>query len=233
MAEFIWTDELVKEFVIAYNSHDEMVTGCDPILKKVDEFKASKQKPKEWEIVTSFDLDGKGGIHPFIPKDEPCGCVEEGCKIHSVRRLGDGEVFTVGDLTNLGQITGFYNRWAGMEAHFGNEGALFSSLKKSRTPLFTTEDGKHIYKGDTVYQLSVNEDWKIRKLAATEYSAPVPDFFKYFSTEDAAKEYVRMNKPCFSYKEVDDAVSELFKGDHRIAIIDKYFIKLAKQKTNQ
>jgi len=39
--DFIWTDSLVKEFVITYNKIDKLITGVDPIMQTIKDFKQS------------------------------------------------------------------------------------------------------------------------------------------------------------------------------------------------
>jgi hypothetical protein len=72
--------------------------------------------------------------------------------------------------------------------------------------LFTTEDGVIAHENDTVYHLCILRDgaWKVSKSRARKEILPIPSWFKYFSTEEAAKEYVLMNKPCLSIQNVLD-----------------------------
>jgi hypothetical protein len=75
---FVWTDELVSEYVqnIVFGN---LGKEYNHILK----FKESKQTKKEYEVLTVRIAYDKGTK------------LEE--TIHSVKRLSDGEVFTVGD----------------------------------------------------------------------------------------------------------------------------------------
>lgn len=84
--------------------------------------------------------------------------------IHSVKRLSDGEVFTIGDninydhYSNFNKITkisinqkgsikeGVWVNYAGGSCHL----SIAKKLPK-KTPLFTTEDGKEIFEGDKYY----------------------------------------------------------------------------------
>ena len=87
MSEFIWTEELATEYAAwCLNRHT---------IKDIDKFKKSKQPKLEWEILTYSHF--QSGIHAA----EPC-CARNGhCKIYSVKRLSDGEVFTVGDKVDI------------------------------------------------------------------------------------------------------------------------------------
>lgn len=77
-------------------------------------------------------------------------------------------------------------------------------LEKIKQPLFTTTDGKDIYDNDLY--------WTVDSLFTIWYSGAASEIFdsgknkscKYFSTEEAAKEYIVMNKLCLS---VNDFVS--------------------------
>jgi hypothetical protein len=69
---FQWTDELVKEFTKEYHSTDTWITVADPIIKKLEHFKASKSKP-----VLFTTEDGKhiyeGDDYWFIRHDDTIG----------------------------------------------------------------------------------------------------------------------------------------------------------------
>lgn len=62
---------------------------------------------KDWEVVDCLEFNGKA-IHPY--HEGICLGKYKGvkpCTIHSVRRLSDGETFTVGDETSFGKIKSF------------------------------------------------------------------------------------------------------------------------------
>lgn len=42
---FQWTDEAIEDFVIRYNNISGMITGSDPIIQAIKEYKANKTKP--------------------------------------------------------------------------------------------------------------------------------------------------------------------------------------------
>jgi hypothetical protein len=93
---FKWTDELVIEFAgDGTRQMREMHQGL------MDAFKASKQPNPEWEIVEG--INDKGYVfqwannHPHFMDD----IVGPKCSIHSVKRLSDGEVFTVGGMISV------------------------------------------------------------------------------------------------------------------------------------
>ena len=53
---FVWSDELVKEFVISFKKIDKLITGVDPIGKTIIEWKQSKSTPKEDKTYTEKEL---------------------------------------------------------------------------------------------------------------------------------------------------------------------------------
>ena len=67
-----------------------------------------------------------------------------------------------------------------------------------RKCLFTTEDGMEIFEGDEYWTVEVEiSSFEICKIRASVASIKVEEF-KDFSTEAAALEYVRQNKPLYS-----------------------------------
>ena len=66
--------------------------------------------------------------------------------------------------------------------------------------MFTTEDGVDIFKGDKIYSHSQFKLWE--HIVEDNDIAPI----KWFSTKEAAEEYIILNKPCLSVKEIIDSV---------------------------
>jgi hypothetical protein len=149
-------------------------------------------------------------------------------KIHSVKRLFDGEVFTVGDkVLLLG-----YNTPNTIKDFAINNNLLYindvrlSSVKVYKKPLFKTEDGVEIFEGDRCYggHLKVGIDDFCK-------SAWVGDsiLMKYFSTKEAALECIKRNSASFI---TEDKV-EIFEGDDYFELLNfkKIFkVKLEKNK---
>lgn len=115
---FVWTDELVKEFVITYNKIANLITGVDPIGQSIIEFKQMKPAPppselkegKDWEIVsfkhgsseTYFNLNCNGNYQTekfskeeFAIDDLLHNKIGKTYLIHSVKRLSDNTVWEV------------------------------------------------------------------------------------------------------------------------------------------
>lgn len=183
----------------------------------------------------------------------------QNCKIFSVRRTSDGVVFTVGDEI---EYFGIGNIWHTdtiksfkLLTHVGEQVAnmnvmidecgceLLSKIKKTKSqppssttkePLFRTEDGKDIFEGDSCFILSMS-NWYVAPVS----HAPSKPFygvnnegFKYFSTQEAANEYVLMNKPCLSVK---DIMNDHYRGkklDDWVAFTVKTLKNIAQSKIN-
>ena len=125
--------------------------------------------------------------------------------IHSVKRLSDGEVFTVGDL-----ITGYsyedarsiqtikiccYTGIIKLEQILG-----YTDLRdatKAKQPFFATCNGKDIFEGDEVWYVNKENfyyDYFIAKRNVSFFS----DINVYFLTRVEAEEYIKKNKVLFT-----------------------------------
>ena len=177
-----------------------------------------KEIKKDYEILSVITNNNK-----FIEKVyNQDATIEPYWKIHSVKRLSDGEIFTIGD-----KVVGYNNSIAkiktidlvgeislniGTDKH---EGFSLKNLKKTKTPLFTTEDKIDIFKDDNIYWVNIhtfdkvncnkyNDDLgeiSIKSLLSKKYECKAVGF----STKVKAEEYILMNKPCLSYNEVLNA----------------------------
>jgi len=138
--------------------------------------------------------------------------------INSVRRISDGEVFTIWDETPYGKIKSFrIHLDFGIIAEYEENGyySLISELRKVITKklLLKLDDGTDVFEGDTVY------------VAALWYSEPstvkIGDFlsqvnlinaknagFYWFSTKEKAQEWLDGNKKCFSINDIKNVISD-------------------------
>jgi len=195
--------------------------------------------PENWKLIDEKDYEilsivseGGGEIGPYYKSGDNftdrTGCWHitsfpngnHGCVIHSVKRLSDREVFTLGDhILRNGNTTTIKSfeintYWSGGLSANQNEkpygGECISTLEKcSKTPVFTTEDGVDIYEGDT-YWFVVEGDspllntWTAIKDVANwgvnNHKPPLG--YTQFSTRYAAEDYIIRNKPCLSVNDV-------------------------------
>ena len=117
--------------------------------------KQSVSKDCGWEV-TAIKNNSIGKIYPLEYWENGHGfngnsyqyaldCMNrKGHSIHSVRRLSDGEVFSVGDKVNLGQILSFNLRYNLMEVLIDDfsdtpKERYLDELQKVKQPLLTTE----------------------------------------------------------------------------------------------
>lgn len=204
------TDELLTEFF------DTLLNpGYSEFIKaNWEKFKENKQPKPEWEIIgynyppgitDQIDTCVIGPLHynwnNAVIRDYP---------IHSVKRLSDGCVWSKGDRfrANAGQdltIKSFDITVSGIKVWSVEFGYWWLNDLKN-VPLFTTEDKVDVYKGAEIAVLST-DNWKVvfpLRAPANPFKGD-KDQFKYFSSKEAAMEYVTYNKRCLSLTDVLDA----------------------------
>ena len=127
--------------------------------------------------------------------------------IYSVKRLSDGEIFTIGDKTNFGLISKIVINNNSLSFYFEQKscGYNLQTLIKWKQ-LFTTEDGVDIFKGDKYWKVNNYLNLSNRQKATGSTSDLNPA--KYFSTKEKAEEYILMNKPCLSLNDIENAMDQ-------------------------
>lgn len=212
--EFIWTDETVLEFVQFTLKNSPLLQGR---YTDIEQFKESKQPKPEWVI-----LKVKGINSNILTDFNTEYYNNENWNIYSVKRLSDGEVFAIGDkicyLDSNSQYDviktiklGHY-QFGGLSSpapYFSVEkssfGCYIDKIKKYKEPIFETEDGNHISIGDDYWYVtriySIYPD-KCNSMTGAKIIANGRAGDKYFSSEEAAKEWVLFNKPLLSLNEI-------------------------------
>lgn len=172
-----------------------------------------------------FKYEYKGGWMPLFESIQDSRKVHPEVEIHSVKRLSDDKVFTVGDTINVAdtRIKGKIDRIiicnnpdsdvvASMSKN--SKGKLFFCVMNHngnvrldeanilKKPLFTTEDGVDIYEGDK-YCWVRKDPMYISDGMYTAVEHDKKDYL-YFSTREAAKEYVLLNKLCLSINDIKE-----------------------------
>lgn len=105
---------------------------------------------------------------------------------------------------------------------FSTEIAAREYVRKN-TPLFTTEDGVRIFKGDTYWCVNTAPHlWSVFEQTANERTQ-LNKTVKAFTTEVAAREYVRKNKPLFI---TEDGVKIFEGGDYHYVDTDFSITKM-------
>lgn len=206
--------------------------GCEPSSEYWEELKDFR---KDYEV-----LSYKYNNYIYTYTDTPCITVEESkrhyqyhggvlCEstlhllsqspeINSIKRIRDGEVFTVGDEINFNNMG--YGKLLEIEFEsapvdkgtgrlcFVNDNIYLgkwwdiSQLSKAKPILFKSRDGFDIREGDKVYGVSIN--WNVFSGVVQKNNLYHREEWKHgkFSTEEAAREYLMWNKPVLSLKDV-------------------------------
>jgi hypothetical protein len=167
---------------------------------------------KDYEIVSLICLD-----QPlFNVTNQECvdNLLNSGFKIHSVRRLSDGEIFSIHDkiiFVEIQIIISFEIQESKIRVNYKRDTDeqkywnYLNNIKKLKQPLFTTEDGVEMFKGDKYYSVGIKNVKYLWHIAGPyinpEVTNPTGDLI-HFSTKEAAEKYVLMNKPCLSIKDV-------------------------------
>lgn len=181
--------------------------------------------------ITDVSDYGDGYIEALLKCDK--------ARVHSVKRLSDSEVFTIGDNTNHGKILNIYfGENITFHCDKDDEDPWLEDLKHIKQPLFTTEDGVDIFEGDDFYyvkfiqyNMTMGKPFEIVKGNHPTFKYE-PQFEKYFSTKETAEEYILMNKPCLSLNDIFKDVEEMRKGlkTFENSQLAKRFKKLVQQK---
>jgi hypothetical protein len=117
--------------------------------------------------------------------------------IHSVKRLSDDEIFTIGDKYNDGDL----KNETIIKFNISSENGLLvnsnmlKNISKAKQSLFKTDDGVAIYEGDIFY--TIDSSFKVQ----TTFGGK-DEVDNAWSTKEAAEKYILMNKPCLSIKEI-------------------------------
>lgn len=218
--------------------------------------------PEYWEKVVEKDYEileiafEDGDICDYAPHSKMYSSKKEfheyflnsNCnyKIHSIKRLSDGEVFTVGidecnnKHGNFGVIAKFEDirgELHALDKTFAPRGEYVYGLKVSslirKELIFTTEDGVGIFE-DT------EECWEVLNSDKSNVYRVLPNNFftlknvlssrKVFSTKEAAEEYVLFNKTSLSLEDVFSVYPRFKKESNLHTKHAKDLIDLVKRK---
>ena len=229
---FQWTDEIVKEYGEWFKQKSD-VFSSNPLylVEQFKELKASKQqsvfKDKDWEIVL-WNYDGR----IYEDKQYISGLI--GAEIHSVKRLSDNSLWSVGDITTYGEIEEFKIMHQSMMFKIKGHNTRYNIdyAKKEKQILFTTHDGVAVYEGDEFWLLFTAPDGigNSYKTKARKELLPFRSYQKTFSTEEVSKNWVLMNKLLLSVNDVFKVLGEVLAFPE---VTLSEIIKLAESKLKQ
>lgn len=219
----IYYHATTEEAVVTYSLPTEWDQALDAFKKLL--------LSKEWEILSfintagslwALQSDGGYGIgsntlHEMLYIG---GCVDLGhFRIQSVRRISDGEIFTIGDKIRVGELdldsvldveivdkilVNKSNNICLYTKTYHNNGLSILKAIKSISPkvLLTTADGVDITGDDQMLYILDPSTWKKGDFFFT--NGPKYDGMKIFSTTKARRDYVIENKPMFSFAELTE-----------------------------
>jgi len=148
--------------------------------------------------------------------------------IYSIKRLSDGEIFSVGDKLDLRaggirKITGISLDDSGV-SEFSKRSIPWLECGKDygtcldwavhyKEPILITEDGKEIFEGDSYWRvIAVLENQRV--FVYTEKVDEKGEFIYrgggglFFSTKEAAEKYIEENKPIISKRQLASFLDE-------------------------
>ena len=205
--------------------------SCD--WEEVVEYQVLSVKTEDGYINTSqnngkYFIENNVGGHKFDPNGYFCGRtleqeLKDGSVIHSIRRLSDNEVFSVGDRAqtigkyphtissieirqknkNRDEKDGIDRIWLNWENDCG--GNWLEDTEKVKEPILTTVDGFELFGGESIY--GVTDDFQLCYVSiATEENI---QRCKIFAKKENAEEYIKTYK---NYKTVDG--KQIVEGDN-------------------
>lgn len=145
--------------------------------------------------------------------------------IYSIKRLSDGEIFSIGDKCNptgVNQKNQQYvtKIWITVSGYLRISSQNFclnlNTVEHTRVILFTTEDGVDIYEGDSYFGIQAGEhngdqnliahnQWTVFEYDPTTMTVDLTNTnIKRFKDKLNAENYVLLNKPCLSLNDVSE-----------------------------
>ncbi len=216
-----WEEIIAKTYeILSFIS----IAGEFSTRRKNELFLNDSNKDKEGEYIEESHLDG------------------EYWKIHSIKKLSTGEIFTVGDkvywnwsessqkffiLEKIEILEGDINLFMKYECGFVNEfKSLFDykDLKHYKEPIFTTCDGVEVFEGDVFWNVNPLFELNEYQVINDKYELMfLNDGSKQFSTKEAAEKYSILNKPQYSVSDIVKFVNDIPEGSVNEEKVIQYF----------
>lgn len=215
---FVWTDEKIIEFIRFINQRERDFKGY---YSDIADFKAQASHTYsgvDWEVVAYFtemaggtvlDKNEDGSFGPFAAKESDLKASSL-FSIHSVRRLSDGEVFTIGDDSPKGKIKEFklphpegqIYVWYDLGGFCYLHECKKAPIPEQKKPLLKTIDGVDKFEGDLVWRIAKDlSDSHNPRQVDVNPDHIYPDRL-YFDKLAGMDEYILLNKPVLSVIEV-------------------------------
>jgi hypothetical protein len=190
----------------------------DPILQKY-----FTNYPEYWEEVIEKDyeiLKYHSIENPSIGRTTCNSKLNDTYSIYSVKRLSDGEVFTVGDKVKVYEYGSVKTITEiaindtkslvkeGIWLRYDSGSSHMTHAIKVENPIFLTHDGKDIFDGDKLWYVNKRDFYKSYFIASKTQSF-FSDTMAYFLTREDAENYIEKSKVLFT---TEDGV-EVRKGN--------------------
>lgn len=216
----------------------------EKVVEKDYEILAFRRGKSSAYAGTQFNLTPNGLYNPSFKESNLSleHCLKGEFEIWKVKRLSDGEIFTIRDKVK-GESCHIYTiNSLSFEERYNNRLMInkvdmhlddAKPIKKEK-PLFTTKDGIDIFEGDEVWGVEVysfkpfSDMVKKGNLFHTEKWT-----YGKFSTKEKAEEYILLNNPCLSF---NDILKYLNQFDKNYGFEIKNYpdlLKLVKSKLNK
>ena len=189
---------------------------------------------KDYQILRYYSIE-----NPSIGRTTCNSKLNDTYNIYSVKRLSDGEVFTVGDRIKVYQHDStktidsidLYGNTSSMKEgiwlRYSTGSCHMTHVIKQTRPIYLTHDGKDIFPEDIVWYVNKENFYHdyIKAYPEVKFNS---DIRAYFLTEEEAKKYIIENKPALSIKEFWEITT--MSGSNRVKSI--VLKELAKKRLN-
>lgn len=209
-----------------FNFNSDNIHLIDDFIKS----QLEQQPQKEWEIIAYFYnnearnawLFDEGRAVWYVFNGEDFTTHNKPRKewiIKSVKRLSDGEVFSVGDETNLGAVKDFSvtagELLVGFEGKESRRYPLNQVTKLSKKqPLFITADGYKIFEENEVIYCVSKQSTLVEEFPSHSVMKQ-NKYYKYFHSQQAAEEYLINHAQVLSLDDVLNALQNSRANDNK------------------
>lgn len=219
MAGFDWATRYnsnsIKDILKSSSSSDDALDSLDYMLKAINE--SSKPKPEfqiqsfisndadkiilhssmNGNVFSCAELNGHFSFDDMISRGR---CVNSGhFKIHSVKRMSDDEVFTIGETVGLVSVNDksiinefrLFNK--DLIIDMGKYSSFIGNLEKLTEVVSEFEDGTPIYKGDRVFIVTSDLTY-YTKIANGKFDEAYRKSVRMFKTVEQANEFIKEDR---------------------------------------
>jgi len=178
---------------------------------------ATKVVEKDYEILRYHSIE-----NPSIGRTTCNSKLNDTYNIYSVKRLSDGEVFTVGDrakvyeygsiktIDSMTLVTKCSSMKEGIWLNYNSGSShITHAIKQEKQPIFLTHDGKDIFTEDIVWYVNKENLYYDYIIAQPEVKFN-SEIRAYFLTREAAEDYIERNKPRLSIEDCSQILLKWF-----------------------